>query len=1357
MAASAETKARVLALLNPQSTPTRGTTPAGGLAAAARKAGKIQRRADKRRDAKDGGGGGGILGAAFGNPLVKGALTALDYPRRGLLWSAGSSGYAWDKYVLGDDEKAAKQKRIAAAALRGEYGGDEILEDAGVHIKGKYGRFAAGLGIDILTDPLTYTGVGAVVRGGAKVTAEALLREGGERFAMHAAQEAGVSTADRIAMHAIRAEGDNVAREAATRVAREGTSSLSNSERRLLLGQTGGAKLTVPGTGRIGRKITGAEREIQATIVPKGITDLVNRPAARLRTAFRESSMGDSLLTKFGGEESQRALKALAQSGDSNLAVPAIKTMAIQQSEQARSSVLFRELLKQYSTDVRPKIKRHLEDVVDLAESGAKEGAPLREFFVHVADEVRAKTGGAIDLRRDGDYVPLIETKEARAARTGKKAVEGAGGYSPTIKSKLRAVFGDSAARTEFERFAEETYGLKGAYFERHPDKIVPIYLQVLERKVARELALQRMQEAGIIKQAFTEERVLDLANIKRRGKLANKAAASEQRASAAQGRAQQLLGEQADATQKVLGRAAAPIEGPPVEGFENLEMKQALLDSRELAAEERLLADARAPFDAIGVRTLRKIGTAQGIPGAHRLLKSELVERLGDMAISGELKGAVAAVADEPLLRAHDLVFASPFRKSVQSLGEGAMADIDKAYKYLDQLTDLARRSGAEDVGYDLERAEKALTDFIRYSKNGPARLEFQNFVAHTENVLSRVHMQAMFGRGKSSADALEAEEILEHFPQFADPRARQAVFDKYYGEGDKLSGGYHVDLNAATRLNDLYGTASLTHMVKPAVDVDALQSELRAATDAYERATMDAFEASARTPEQRAIAAEFQRQTNERLKFLRAANREANKEMRTIAVLEARRAQAEAMYLRETNKALSLEAQRAALSTTKMQKQVADELMRGTHKLMDTWSGRAAPNEIADALTRVGKAATPEGWGGFLRHYDTVLNYIKAWQISSPGFHMRNTIGGVFNNFLADIDPGAYRRYWRARMGIANEADKAAFAKWREFGSIGQFGSHEVSTGLKREALLTRVNPLSAKNAYVHANQLWGGNVEDMLRGSLFMDVFKKTGDADAALDAVYKFHFNYDDLSRFESGVVRRVIPFYTWTRKNFPLQIEMMVTRPSKYAWYVHFDQQVRSNLGEPDDIVPSYYGDLWAIPTGVNAGGGQMYLTPDLPFTRTMSESLPIENGRPSLNPIASQMTPIIKTPLERIMGHQYFKDIPLTDRKEEMPSAWDSIPGLKGVLEETGIVDRKGQIAQDDAYTIEQYMPLLARLRRLAPSEKKYQDRATSTWLSFVGVPLRTNTDAEKRIEKFRRYLDRTEERTFRVPKKNEK
>jgi hypothetical protein len=1380
VAASAETKARVLALLNPQSTPELRPRSAPGAIRRGAKAAKAREALRAQREPQDDGGGGvgGLFKAAAGN-VVRGALETLDAPRRGI-WAAGAAGAYGAAKLIGDEERAAYAKRTIGESLSGEYTGSDVLEDAGV--RNPLVRGAAGFGIDVATDPLTYVAVGAPLRGGAKVVSQRILREAPERLATNYAEKAGVSLADPLAARALRTEAQRVSEEAATRVAQRGGSSLSADEAFDLLGTRGGIQFTIPGTGRLGRKITRVGSEHQVPLVSKALTDPITHAFAGARTGIRESRWGQALGQRLGGEDVAHALSALSKSGDARIAVPAMKTLAISQTEQARSSVIFRELTREYGSSVRPQIKRNFDTIIDAAESGAKEGAPLRDFFTKVADDVREATNGAIDLRRDGNYVPLIETKAGRAARTaGKQVYEGAGGYDPTTKSRLRALFGDSDARREFEEFAKEKYGLSAAYFERHPDKIVPVYLQVLERKVARELTWQRMQVEGIVKPGYLENRVLDTRNIRKRGKLANKAARATTRAEGYKAKADELLGAQAEQTNKVLGNAGAPVTGPAVDSVDDVDATRRALWTETLAKEQVRLDTASNTFESMGVRELRKIATDQGIKGAHRMRKPELVDELSAKALNGELV-KVERAADPALLRAHDQIVNSAFRKKVQQLGIENV-DIADAGKYMDSLESLVKRSGSEQAGFHLGQADEAF-----------ARGDYRMAMAEAENALSTVHYQALYGQGISSADMLDVEDILRQFPHLADPTARNALLDglnqsvdqdtaNALDEIDRLRmagddegadalaatlpedavrfgelsavGGIHVEQESAQRLNDLFGTRSLKTMLRPALDVDALNRELATANAAAREAEERLFP-YLNMPERSVLLEEAAKQQRERVRYLESAGREANRDMKMIGVLSARRAQAEAMYLKETGRALSLEKQRAALATTKIQKQVSDEIMRGTHKFVDSWSGRTAPAEIADALARVSKVQTSEGWSKFLHHYDSFLNYIKAWQISSPGFHVRNTMGGVFNNFLADIDPGSYNRYWRARMGLfSSDADRAAFAEWRKFGSVGQYGSHEITTGLKHENLLTRVNPLSSKNAYVHANQLWGGQVEDMLRGSLFMDMYKKTGDADQALDAVYKFHFNYDDLSQFERQGVKRVFPFYTWTRKNFPLQLQMMVERPGKYAWYNHFEQNLSENFGEPEGIVPQYYSDLWAIPTGANQGGGQMYLTPDLPFTRTMSESLPFEDGKPSLNPILSQMTPIIKTPLERIQGHQYFKNIPLTDRKENAPDAWDKIPGLTGLLGEIGVIDKKGKIAADDAYTIEQYVPLLGRLRRLFPSEKKHQDRVNSTWLSFLGIPLRTNTDEEKRLERFRRYLESTEEVTYRVPKKD--
>jgi uncharacterized protein YnzC (UPF0291/DUF896 family) len=1257
MPASDATKAHVLSLLNPTGVAsTKFSSSGGGGGGGIRRAAKKAKRKEKvkayveaLREQEEGGGGGGLMGTLM-NPVSK-TLTALDYPRRAVMW-AGAAGAVEAREAMGMDAGFARKMRDGA--FSGESTGADLLERAGVDtpnlpLVGDTG----GLAVDIITDPLTYAAGAGILRGGASRVAKNLATEGVERrtgqIVAKAAAQRGHGAADAGLERITQRAAEKMARKEidplVAQVQRDGVSSLEKSQLVRYLDTTGGARMIVPGTGRIGRKVTRAKAEQTIPIIPKAVTDLVNRPAAKARTALRESPVGRGISHRLGGEEKKQALRALALSGDPELAGVGRRGQEVLQTENSRAAATFRGLLDDYAKNVRPKLKHKFDDVVRAVEAGdvTDEGAvALRDFFARVR-ETAEKAG--INLPDDPLYAPLLMTREGRKARTEALGRGARGGFNPTKKSRLRALFGSDQARIEFEQYAKERFGLAGDFFEKHPDKIIPTYLQALERRFAEELVKRRLADEGILTTALKTTTEISEKQVRKAGDLRRLLDQTIRRTDDARTRADAVAADQVAAQNKVLATAGSPVGGPAAASNPAEDIASLLGDAT--VARQAVSGVAHAPFESMGVRQLRRMAKDQGIKGADRAPKHELVDALATRAVAGRLAPRTAAAL--PL-------------------------DLTKA----------------------------------------------------------------------------DAPDIIEHFPQLAAPSQRQAVLDHLD------DGTIDPELGAAAQeLESLLGTRSAAHMVRPALDVDALDREINLAL--RDQAAADEALARAVNKPDTLIEREVARQNKERVRYLAAARKEANAELRKVAVLEARRAQAEAKWLRESARADRLDEKLSGLRLESTRTQVAEEMLRGTHKLIDNYSNLMGRKELVDALNATAKVSTSEGWAQVLHHYDTVLNYIKAWQISTPGFHVRNTIGGVFNNFLGDIDPGSYNRYWRARLGLfSNEQDRAAFAAWREFSSPGQFGTHEVATGLRHESLLTRIKPWSSKNAYVHANQTVGAQVEDMLRGAMFMDVWKKTnGDADAALDAVFKYHFNYDDLSVFEQRGVRRVFPFYTWTRKNLPLQIEMMIARPGKYAWWNHYQRSVAEE-GDYEGTVPSYYSDMWAIPTGMrDTNDDQMYLTPDLPFTRTLSEQIPLHDGKLTANNLLSQMTPIIKTPLERIQQHQYFKELPLTDEPTDFPDAWAKIPGFEGALRELGVVDRKGQIASDDAYTVEQFVPVLARLRRIFASEQKYQDRSTSTFMSFLGIPLRANTDAEKRAERYRRYLEKTDPLTIRVPKKN--
>jgi hypothetical protein len=118
------------------------------------------------------------------------------------------------------------------------------------------------------------------------------------------------------------------------------------------------------------------------------------------------------------------------------------------------------------------------------------------------------------------------------------------------------------------------------------------------------------------------------------------------------------------------------------------------------------------------------------------------------------------------------------------------------------------------------------------------------------------------------------------------------------------------------------------------------------------------------------------------------------------------------------------------------------------------------------------------------------------------------------------------------------------------------------------------------------------------------------------------------------------------------------------------------------------------------------------------------------------------MTPVLKTPIERAMNKQFFKGIPFQDKKNEAPTLWRKMPVVYEGMKAAGLVDKDDMITDRDQYTLEQYMPLLGRMRRQGGGAAKDDARILTSWLSFIGVPLRTNTKYEQQMEQYRRKYE---------------
>jgi hypothetical protein len=121
--------------------------------------------------------------------------------------------------------------------------------------------------------------------------------------------------------------------------------------------------------------------------------------------------------------------------------------------------------------------------------------------------------------------------------------------------------------------------------------------------------------------------------------------------------------------------------------------------------------------------------------------------------------------------------------------------------------------------------------------------------------------------------------------------------------------------------------------------------------------------------------------------------------------------------------------------------------------------------------------------------------------------------------------------------------------------------------------------------------------------------------------------------------------------------------------------------------------------------------------------------------------LAGQINPVIKTPIEMLMNRKmYFgKSVPFKEGYVQMPDMLTKT-GIAQAMNLVGLAERDidGKYLTRDKtlYAVEQFLPFFGRMRRLLPSEKKYDERAVTTWINFLfGAGLRTNTMTDRSSE----------------------
>lgn len=328
-----------------------------------------------------------------------------------------------------------------------------------------------------------------------------------------------------------------------------------------------------------------------------------------------------------------------------------------------------------------------------------------------------------------------------------------------------------------------------------------------------------------------------------------------------------------------------------------------------------------------------------------------------------------------------------------------------------------------------------------------------------------------------------------------------------------------------------------------------------------------------------------------------------------------------------------------------------------------------------IAKQLNRSYKAiSNQEEVNAFLKVYDGAQNWWKMWSLGArPAYHAKNTIGNLWNNYLGGVTtvkPYADAAAFQVKVAKGNLEGKIAGYKTKDlydamatrgiFGE-GQYGG-DITRRLEESLQGASKNPLtlSTKNPILQGGFKMGATIEDNARIALYIDQLNKGASLDKAAEHVRKYLFDYGDVSPFEKNVAKRVLPFYTWSRKNIPLQLEALATQPDKINKINLAANNIQqANQVEQPDLaqVPQYIREQAPLYVGSNQEAGTVTAIPlqgliptfDISgitkFLNTETAPQGLQKGKlgEAMSTVMGGVSPFIKAPLEYLANYDFFR------------------------------------------------------------------------------------------------------------------
>jgi hypothetical protein len=326
-----------------------------------------------------------------------------------------------------------------------------------------------------------------------------------------------------------------------------------------------------------------------------------------------------------------------------------------------------------------------------------------------------------------------------------------------------------------------------------------------------------------------------------------------------------------------------------------------------------------------------------------------------------------------------------------------------------------------------------------------------------------------------------------------------------------------------------------------------------------------------------------------------------------------------------------------------------------------------------LDDAVVRHVRARTAVTDKAVAKGYDRAQAGFKSVALATPGYLVRNVLGDAFNAAVHE------NPFVLARNAVKGQKALNALGRYEK--SLRTFerqlpkGKRTIKlTPEQAHALGTTKTEISAMQAALiaekagvirqgrflelveeggkrprgtHAWQNVVKRVEDSVRMTTFMGSLQRGLKPREAAANASMIHFDYGALTDVEKTVLRRAMPFYTFTSRNIPLQAKGIAKHPGKYAAVQKAREEGRRETGLPEGYeegLNPYEARQLGLP--IRWGKKTYTLSSALPFTDLNDLAAvtqgPLKPAEQTVRRVGEMLSPFLKLAPELTYNQSLF-------------------------------------------------------------------------------------------------------------------